>query len=568
MRKIFLCTALFIALFATAQNTGLRPATLILLNGKIWTGNEQPAFVEAIAIRDNIILQTGSSLKIKRLAGKQTTIIDLKGRLVTAGINDAHIHFLAGSLGLSAIDLNECKTKEEAVAVVAAFAKKHPQQQWITGMGWLYSIFPGNMPTKELLDKIISDRPVYLRAYDGHSAWANSKALALAGINRDTKFDGFGEIIKDANGEPTGALTEGAKYLVSKFIPEPTRAEKLNALRDGMKYAARHGITSIQNASGSIEEFSLYEELLSKGELSLRSSTAFSMGSYSTADDINAFSALRKRYAGNPMLKAGSIKFMLDGVIESHTAPMLQPYSDVAADSKLTNSDFALPLDTFRNLVTQLDKSGFQIYTHAIGDSSVREALNAYENAQQINGTANRRHRIEHIEQSDPQDVPRFAKLGVLASMEPIHADPGTIDVWAKAVGEERLPHSFVWASMLKNNARLVFSSDWPACTTPIPMRGLHNAVNRRTIEGLPAAGWVPEQKVSVKDALIAYTQGGAYSSFEENKKGKIAPGYFADIIVLSQNLFEITPMDIYKTTVLLTVFNGRIVYQDPLMNK
>jgi predicted amidohydrolase YtcJ len=254
---------------------------------------------------------------------------------------------------------------------------------------------------------------------------------------------------------------------------------------------------------------------------------------------------------------------MLDGVIESHTAPMLEPYSDVPADSKKANSDFALPLATYRSLLTRFDKEGFQIYTHAIGDRSVREALNAYENAQKINGTKGMRHRIEHIEQSSPDDLPRFAKLGVMASMEPIHADPGTIDVWAKAVGEKRLPHSFVWASMLKNKVHLVFSSDWPACLTPDPMRGLHNAVNRQSIDGTPPGGWVPEQKISVKDAMIAYTQGGAYSSKEENSKGKILPGYLADIIVFSQNLFEIPSVDIYKTNVLLTIFNGKVIYED-----
>jgi predicted amidohydrolase YtcJ len=564
MRKVFLfALTIFTALSVSAQRRSPVYADMILVNGIIWTGNDNAAFAEAVAIKGNTILQTGTSAVIKKLANGQTKIIDLHGKLVTAGINDAHIHFLSGSLGLLEIDLNESKTIDEALKTIETFAREHPEKKWVTGMGWQYNLFPGSMPTKELLDKIISDRPVYIRAYDGHSAWVNSKALEMAGINRDTKFSGFGEIIKNAAGEPTGALTEGAKYLVSKFIPEPTTDEKLYALRKGMQYAAAHGMTSIQNANGSVEEFSLFETLLNNGELTLRSSTAFSVGKNTTDTDIKKYLQVKNRMSKNPMLQAGSVKFMLDGVIESHTAPMLEPYSDVAADSKMANSDFALPLDTYRNLVVKLDKAGFQIYTHAIGDRSVREALNAYENAQKINGTGNRRHRIEHIEQSSPDDVPRFAKLGVLASMEPIHADPGTIDVWAKAVGEKRLPHSFVWASMLKNNVKLVYSSDWPACINPDPVRGLHNAVNRRTIEGFPADGWVPEQKVSVKDALVAYTQGGAYSSFEENKKGKIMPGYLADIIVFSQNLFQIPSMDIYKTKVLMTVFNGKIIYED-----
>lgn len=551
--------ALFAVLPVAAQRKSAPAgADIIFINGRVWTGADNPAFTEAIAVKGNMILQIGTSPAVKKLANNNTRIIDLQGRLVTAGFNDAHIHFLSGSLGLSEIDLNDSKTMSQALSVIETYAKNHPDATWITGMGWQYGIFPGGMPDKEALDKIIADRPVFLSAYDGHSAWVNSKALQLAGINRDTKFNGFGEIKKDAAGESTGALTEGAQSLVRKLIPQPSREDKLNALRKGMQYAAAHGITSIQNASGSAEEFSLYEELLKKGELTLRSSTAFSARKYTTDEDIRRYLLIKKRMDKNPLLKAGAVKFMLDGVIESHTAVMLASYSDVPG-----TGDFALPLDTYRRLVTNFDKAGFQIYTHAIGDRSVREALNAYENAQRINKTKNKRHRIEHIEQCSPEDVPRFTRLGVIASMEPIHADPGTINVWAKAVGEERLPNSFVWASMLKNKVKLVYSSDWPACITPDPVRGLHNAVNRRTIEGVPAEGWIPEQKISIKDALIAYTQGGAYSSFQENILGKILPGYTADIIVFSQNLFEIPAPDIYKTKILLTVFNGKIVYED-----
>lgn len=561
--KYLIILLLFAGSATIAQKKINTHADLILINGRVWTGNEAPAFTEAIAISGNKILQTGTSTIIKKLATKTTRVIDLKGRLVTAGINDAHVHFLSGSLSLSAIDLNECKTEQEALTIIADFAKKYPEKKWLTGLGWQYSIFPGSMPTKKGLDKISTTRPIYIRAYDGHSAWVNSKALELAGINKDTKFEGFGEIIRDANGEPTGALIEGAKYLVGKFLPEPSKEENLEALRQGMKYAAEHGMTTIQNASGDINELSLYEELLKNNELTIRYGAAFSVNEKTTDADIQSFLAVKKRIGKGLQLRAGSIKFMLDGVIESHTAPMLEPYSDVAADSKLANSDFALPLQSYRSLVAKLDKAGFQIYTHAIGDRSVREALNAYENAQQINGVRDSRHRIEHIEQSSPEDLPRFAKLGVMASMEPIHADPGSVEVWSKAVGEKRLPHSFVWASLLKNKAHLVYSSDWPACSNPDPVRGLHNAVNRRSIDGLPENGWVPEQKISIKDALIAYTQGGAYSSFDENEKGKIMPGYLADIIVYSQNLFEIAPIDIYKTKVLMTIFDGKIIYED-----
>jgi predicted amidohydrolase YtcJ len=548
-------------LFAQKSNA----PSLILFNGKIWTGNDAE-FVEAIAITGNTITQFGSSTDIKKLAQKTTQLIDLKGQLATAGINDAHTHFLSGSMGLTGVDLYQTKTLDEALRAIEKFIKEHPEKKWITGMGWQYNLFEGGMPNKQALialDKISGGRPVVLDAYDGHSIWVNSKAMELAGVKNTTQFDGFGSIIKDPEGNPTGALTEAAGSLVEKIVPPPSIEEKLDALRTGMQYAARLGITSIQNASGSVAEFELYETLLKRGELTLRTSTAFSAGKQTKEEDIRQFIQVKNRTQGHALLKAVSIKFMLDGVIESHTSPMLEPYSDALPDGTHANSDFALPLEKYQSLLNRFDKEGFQIYTHAIGDRTVREALNAYEKAQQINGTEARRHRIEHIEQCNPQDIPRFAQLGILASMQPIHADPGNIEVWAKAVGEKRLPHSFMWQSMLKNKVHLVFSSDWPACTTPDPIRGLHIAVNRQTPEGQPPGGWVPEQRITIQDALSAYTQGGAYSSFEEKSKGKLQPGYLADIIVFNQDLFSIPTMDIAKTKVVLTVFDGKIIFNE-----
>lgn len=563
MRLFLAALLLFVVIGVSAQPSKPATADLILVNGKVWTGDSAAVFAEAVAISGNMILQTGSTATIRQLAGPSTRIIDLGGKLVTPGINDAHIHFLSGSMGLSAIDLNECKTLPQALSIIGAFVRSHPEKKWITGMGWQYGIFPGSLPNKAALDSISPDRPVYIRAYDGHSAWVNSKALQLANVTKDTKYEGFGSIVKDTNGEPTGCLTEGAMALVNTIIPKPTTEEKLQALRMGLDYARSHGITSIQNANGSVEEFALYEQLLKNGELTVRTSVAFSVGSKTTEKDIQDFITVKNRIGDNPMIRAAAVKFMLDGVIESHTAVMLAPYADGEDGGRPANGTFALPLELYRNLVARFDKEGFQVYTHAIGDRSVREALNAYENAQRVNGTSGKRHRIEHIEQSAPEDLPRFTQLGVLPSMQPIHADPGTVDVWGKAVGKEREPHSFVWASMLQQKARLVFSSDWPACMTPDPVRGLHNAVNRRTIEGEPPGGWVPEQRVSLLDALIAYTQGGAYASFEEERKGRIKPGHLADIIVFDINLFELPAMSIGTSKVVMTVFDGKIIYTD-----
>jgi predicted amidohydrolase YtcJ len=344
-------------------------------------------------------------------------------------------------------------------------------------------------------------------------------------------------------------------------IPALTQDEKLDALRKGLKLAASLGITSIANASGSRDELELYQRLLKNHELTLRVAAAFSVGANTSAEEIKEYVALKDSAGQNSRLTARAVKFVLDGVIESHTAGMLAPYSNLAPHEASPTGTLSMPVDKYRSLVAEFDKLGFQVYTHAIGDRAVREALNAYELASKANGTSGR-HRVEHIETISPDDIPRFAELGVLPSMEPIHAEPGTVSVWVAGVGPKRLPYSFAWASILKAGGKLVFSSDWPACVSLNPIRGLHTAVTRRTINGKPELGWVPEQRIPITQALIAYTQGGAYSSFEENAKGKIAPGYLADLVLLSQDLFAIDPMKTYQTQVLMTVFDGNVIYE------
>jgi len=546
-----------------AQTSPAETADLALVNGRIWTGGDSSSMVEAVAIRGDQIILVGSSVEVRKVIGQNTQVVDLGGRLASAGFNDAHIHFLSGAMGLSEVDLTGTKSVAEIIERVAAYAKQHPDRQWITGRGWEYTPFPGGLPTKTYLDAIIKDRPVFLRAYDGHSAWANSKALELAGINSQTKFTGYGEIVRDSSGEPTGALKEGAQNLISRLLPPATREQKLDAIRQGLKLAASLGITSLQNASGSPEEFSLYEELEKRGELTARFSMAFSAGENTTPEQIKTFTELKNKYDLNPKLRAAAIKFMLDGVIESHTAAVIERYADLPPTSGIPFCETTMPPDIFRDLVIKFDKAGFQLYTHAIGDRAVREALDAYAAALDTNKRTFNRHRIEHIEVISPDDIPRFAKLHVLASMEPIHADPGTAEVWSKAVGAERLPYAFAWQSLLKNGVWLVFSSDWPASISLDPIRGLHSAVNRRTTEGLPAKGWVPQQRISIVDALRAYTLGGAFSSFEEGIKGRIAPGMLADIIVFSQDLFKIDPQRIHETRVVLTVFNGKVIFRN-----
>jgi predicted amidohydrolase YtcJ len=418
------------------------------------------------------------------------------------------------------------------------------------------------MPNKKYIDSLVPDRPVFLRAYDGHTGLANSKALELAGINKNSTFTGFGEIVKDAKGEPTGVFLEGAQSLMSKVIPESTREEKLDALRNCMKYIASLGITSVQNANGDVDEYELYKTLFDNKELTMRFAMGFSVGAKTTELEIADFIKIKNNPTDPNWLKGHAIKFMVDGVIESHTAIMVDPYSDIPVNDRMQAKNWNIPVDRYRELVAQLDKEGFQLYTHAIGDLAVREVLNAYENAAKLNGPRDRRPRIEHIEQVQADDIPRFAKLGVLPSMQPIHADPGTVDVWSKAVGEERLPRSFAWNSLLKSGATLVYGADWPACISVNPMRGLHNAVNRQTMDGQPPNGWIPEQRISIADALRAYTVNSAYGSFDEKQKGKLVQGYLADMVVLSQNLFSIPTLDIHKTEVMMTMVDGKEVFK------
>jgi len=546
------------------NNPSSPSADTVLLNGKVWTGESDTSFVEAIAIEGNKVIAIGTDADVKKLIGDSTRVIDLKNRLVTPGFNDAHIHFLSGSMILSSADLLSTTSLAEMKKVLLEYAQKNPGKPWITGRGWQYGFFAGGMPNKKHLDSLVPDRPVFIRAYDGHTGLANSKALELAGINRNTKYTGFGEIVKDANGEPTGAFLEGAQSLMSKVVPKATQQEQLDALRQGMKYAASLGITSMQNANGDVEEYDLYRTLHKNKELTMRFSMGFSVRDNTTEKDIADFISIKNEKGDPNWLKGHAIKFMVDGVIESHTAVMLDPYSDIPVDDRMQAKHWGIPLDRYRQLVAQLDKEGFQLYTHAIGDLGVRETLNAYEEAAKQNGARERRHRVEHIEQVQADDIPRFAKLGVLPSMQPIHADPGTVDVWSKAVGEERLPRSFAWKSLLNAGATLVYGADWPACISLNPMRGLHSAVNRRTTDGRPPNGWIPEQRISIADALKAYTVNSAYGSFDENTKGKLIPGFFADLVIHSQDLFTVPSMDIHKTQVLMTMVDGKQVFKDP----
>jgi len=552
-----LTLVLVVALLASrAQPPGER-LTLVLTGGRVWTGDAERPWAEAVAIRGDRIVAAGTAAEIAKLPPADKTV-NLRGRFVMPGINDAHIHFLSGAMRLSEVDLNDAESLGEIQRRVAEFAKQNAQSPWVLGFGWTYTAIPGGkLPTRADLDAIIKDRPVFLSAYDGHTAWVNSKALELAGVTAETKFEGFGEVVRDAAGQPTGVLKEGAQSLVRSKIPTPTREQRLAGARKMLAWAAQLGITSIQNAHGNEADLGIFEELLKSGEMTTHTSVAMSVGPRVTAERIAEVAALAKKYSG-PMLRVNGIKIMADGVIESHTAAMLAPYSD----NPSTRGEPAWSQEDLNRVVALADKAGLQIYIHAIGDRAVRIALDAYAHARQVNGARDSRHRIEHIETVAPEDIPRFAELGVMASMMPIHADPGAGQVWSRAVGPEREKHAFAWRSLENAGAKLVFSSDWTAAISIDPMRGLHTAINRQTKDGAPPGGWIPAQRISVETVLRAYTQAGAYSSFEEKEKGSITPGMRADLIVLSGDPFKTPPAKLHILQVETTVFNGRVVNQ------
>lgn len=560
MRKsLFL---IFISLLFFQCKEAVKPPTLILYNAKVWTGESENSFVEAIAVRDSLIVASGNSEEILALAGSDTQLLDLDGKLVTAGFNDAHIHFLGGSMGLIQVELSGAESFEAAINSTLKFIADNPEKEWITGRGWQYTFFESGLPDHQSMKVLDIDRPVFIKAYDGHSAYANPKALEIAGLDEQTEFTGFGEIVKDKNGKLTGALKESAMGLVGKFVPEDTFEDQLNGLRKGLAYAASFGITSAQNASGSENDLRLFQKLYENGELTLRYAAAFSVSEQASSSDLDRFIFLKDSVGtANPWLRADAIKFMIDGVIEGHTGAMLAPYADLPATDPLALGQLNFTIEGYQKLVKTLDSKGFRLYTHAIGDRGVREVLNAYEKAMLENNSKGKRHRVEHIETISPDDIPRFAKAGILPSMEPIHAEPGTTTVWSKAVGEERLPYSFAWRSLLDADAQLVFSSDWPACISLNPIRGIHDAVNRRNPSGYPEGGWIPQERISIFEAMKAYTYMGAFSSFEEDRKGLLKAGYLADLIILSDDVFTIDPMKIHQVKVETTIVDGKIIY-------
>jgi predicted amidohydrolase YtcJ len=540
---------------------GAQSAEAIIHHAKIYTVNAKQPWAEALAVQGDKIVAVGSEADIEKLRTPKTKMIDAGGQLVLPGFVDCHIHFLDGSLSLGRVNLDGAKDVADIQRRLREYAAKHPGKDWILGRGWDYAMFGAvALPDKKYLDELFPDRPAYLEGYDGHTYWANSKALALAGITKDTPNPPNGVIVRDpATGEATGALKEAAHGLVGKVVPVPTRAQKLDALLAGMKWANQNGLTRVHSAGGDFEELALYDQLRREKQQTLRFYIAYFLDPPELRPaDVDQIEAARKKYADD-WISGGAVKMMVDGVIESHTAAMLEPYTD---DPSLKGKLFWNP-DKYKAAVAELDKRGLQLFTHAIGDYGVRTALDAYENAEKVNDTQGRRPRIEHIETIQAIDIPRFGKLGVIASMQPLHSYPNedTLNVWARNIGTDRAGRAWVWKNIADDGGHLAFGSDWPVVTLN-PWEGVQTAVTRQTKEGAPAGGFVPAQRISVADAVYGYTLGAAFAGRREKTEGSIEPGKLADIIILSQNIFDVDPHKISDTQVTTTIVGGRIVYQ------
>lgn len=559
---IFTAVTLLIAGAAVAQQSArAAPADIMVIHAKVYTVNAKQPWAQAIAIRQGKIVAVGSDEEIGRLRGMGTKVIDAGGKLVLPGFVDSHIHFMEGSLGIDRVHLEGAQNPADIQKILRDYAAKYPGDSWILGTGWNYAMFgEDKLPNKKYLDEIFTDRPVFLYGYDGHTSWANSKALQLAGITRDTPNPMNGAIVRDAKtGETTGALKESASELVEKFAPKPTRAEKLAALRAGMKWANENGLTRVHSAGGDFPELDLYEELHRHGDMTVRFYISYFLDPPELRkQDLDAIESARKKYR-DEWMDTNAVKMMMDGVVESHTAAMLEPYSD---DPSTKGTPF-WNADKYKAAVAELDKRGLQLFTHSIGEYAVRTALDGYENAAKVNHTRDRRPRIEHIETISVADIPRFGKLGVIASMQPLHSypDADTLDVWARNAGPDRASRAWSWKSIADAGGKLAFGSDWPVVTLN-PWQGVQTAVTRQTEEGKPQGGFVPGQRLTVAQTVEAYTLGAAFAGRREKTEGSLEPGKLADLIVVSQNIFEIDPHKISNTKVITTIIGGRIVFQ------
>lgn len=541
--------------------SGERAADLVLYNGKVFLADSAHTVVQALAVRDGRVVAAGTSEGMRRLAAPGAEMVDLQGRLVTPGFNDAHIHFGAGGLGLLNVSLLGTTSLAEIERRVAAAAAQAQPGEWILGRGWdqtrlpASELGPGGWPTKEVLDRAAPNNPVLLSRVDGHTSWANTAAMRLAGINPGTANPSGGEVVRDARGEATGIFKESAEGLIGRHVPAPTAAQTRRGIRAALDLAARTGVTSVQT-DASEADVQAYRALADADSLSVRVYAWFPL-------EMRVIQALRERgiraHTGDEWVRLGMLKGYTDGTLGSRTAYMLEPFSDDHSTHGLPQYSNA-QLDS---LVTAADAAGLQVILHAIGDAANRQALDAFERAAAANGPRPRRHRIEHAQVIDRADIPRFRRLGVIASMQPTHA---TSDMrWAETrIGRERaVEGAYAWRSLLDAGATVVFGTDFPVEPMP-PVEGIYSAVTRQSREepGVPPGGWLPEQRLSREEAIRLYTAASAYGEWEEGRKGTLQPGMLADLVVWDRDLLTVPDVEILQAVPVRTVVGGRTVYR------
>ena len=523
--------------------------TLAIVNARIWTGDPRRPWVDAIAASADRLVAVGSSAEVRKLATASTRIIDAHGMMVVPGFIDSHVHFLDGGFGLASVQLRDARTPQEFVRRIAEYARTIPAGTWITNGDWDHEQWGGELPRRDWIDSVTPNNPVWINRLDGHMALANSATLRAAGITSATRDVPGGTIVRDEHGEPTGILKDNAQSLVDRAIPDRTPEQEDRALDAAMRYVAGNGVTSVHNM-GSWNDLAVFERAHAAGRLITRIYAAVPLSTWERLRDT-----VHARGRGDAWVSIGGLKGFVDGSLGSHTAAMLQPFSDAPNDTGLfVNS----PDDLYR-WTSGADKAGLNVIVHAIGDRAIRTQLDIYERVERENGPRDRRFRIEHAQPIAPPDLPRFARLGVIASMQPYHAiDDGR---WAeKVIGHERGKTTYAFRSLLDAGTRLAFGSDWFVAPAT-PLEGIYAAVTRRTLDGAHPNGWYPEQKIGVEDALRAYTSGGAYASFDERDKGVLATGKLADFVMIDRDITRVPPETIREARVMMTVVAGKIVH-------
>lgn len=549
-----LALPVFCAFSSYAQTT----ATLVLLHGNVWTGAPNHPDAQAIAVVGDRIVAVGTDQEIQRWIGTGTKVLDLHGRRVVPGFNDAHVHFMDGADALTGPQLHDARSAEDLRRILKAYVVTIPAKEWVEHGNWDHELWEHpELPTHVLIDDVTPNNPVAIWRVDGHMVLANALAMKLCGVTRETPDVAGGVIVRDAEGNPTGIFKDAATGLITKHLPPMTPEQMQRALRAGMRYAAEHGVTSAQNMAGFSADPRTTSFLQAVHALDVQGEQTIRLSFYPALIDWKQIPHMRQAFE-SPNVHIPGVKIFADGSLGARTAWMFDAYADDPTTHGLAGVDLLHP-EQLLALIKEVDKAGLQIATHAIGDRANQQMLNLYEQLEQANGVRDRRLRIEHAQNIAPSDVARFSQLHVIASMQPYHAiDAGQ---WAgKRLGPEREQRAHPWHTLQQAHAILAFGSDWPVAPMN-PLLGIYAATTRRTLDGRHPEGWIPQQKISVEAALTAYTTGAAYAEFQNGEKGSLQPGKLADIVVLSDDILHEDPIKIENTKVVWTVMGGKIVY-------